>query len=232
MPSNWNKGFTKETHPSVRKISRTMRRKRIDNFFQWREQMKALGVVKSHYPALKRNGDLAELIGVVLGDGHIGKFPRCDVLRLLSNSANKGFIRRYADLIENIFGKRPAIARQNGSHCTTITIYEKHIGKRLRIPSGRRKEKAIGVPRWVAQRPNHIRRYLRGLYEAEGSYCVHRPTSTYKFLFSNRNVSLRRNVKHLLVRLGFHPHESGFQVQLSRKKEVDDCRRLLQFRQY
>ncbi|AHB40802.1 hypothetical protein P147_WWE3C00001G0902 [candidate division WWE3 bacterium RAAC2_WWE3_1] len=28
----WNKGFTKFTHPSVKKISETMKMKKIDNF--------------------------------------------------------------------------------------------------------------------------------------------------------------------------------------------------------
>lgn len=232
MPATWNKGFTKATHPSVLKISRTMKRKKLDNLYAWREQMKQRGKIKARYPALRRNGDLAELMGVVLGDGHVGKHSRCEVLRILSHSDNHGFVRRYARLVESVFGKQPTVARRAGSRCTMITIYEQHISTRLGIPSGKRKERYLPVPRWIAKQRSHRIRYLRGLYEAEGSYCVHRPTSTVKLLFSNRNASLRRNVKRLLVQLGFHPHESGFQVQMSRKKEVEECRKLLQFRRY
>src|SRR3989344_3770294 len=99
MPSNWNKGLTKDTNLSVRKISETMRRKKIDNFCVWREKMKALGRIKSVYPPLEKNGNLAELIGVVLGDGHICVYPRTEELRLISNSNNPDFIKRYAQLM-------------------------------------------------------------------------------------------------------------------------------------
>jgi len=84
-PSPWNKGFTKETHPSVAKISRTFKIKKIDNFARWRREMINRGLIKTNYPPLQRSGDLAELIGVILGDGYIGKFSRTEVLASLSN---------------------------------------------------------------------------------------------------------------------------------------------------
>ncbi|MBI2108087.1 hypothetical protein HYT54_03085 [Candidatus Woesearchaeota archaeon] len=232
MSSNWSKGFTKETHPSVRKISETMKRRKIDNFCQWRKKMKRLGIIKSTYPPLKKNGDLAELIGVILGDGHIGKFPRTDVLMILSHGDALEFINRYAKLVEKIFDKKPTVSKRTNSNCTTITIYQKQISKRLGIPSGARKKKKIHVPRWILNNEDYILRYLRGLYEAEGCHCIHRPTSTYKFIFNNRNRSLLKNVHRLLIALGYRPNTSGYKVQISRKKEVEEIRKLLQFRKY
>src|SRR3989338_8424760 len=107
MPSNWAKGFTKETHPSIRKRADTMRLRKIDNFATWRENMKAVGKIRSVYPQFKRGGDLAELVGVVLGDGHIRRFPRTEELSIFSNSNNIGFVKRYAGLVEKLFSKRP-----------------------------------------------------------------------------------------------------------------------------
>ncbi len=75
-------------------------------------------------------------------------------------------------------------------------------------------------------------RYLRGLYEAEGSVGIHKPTSTYKLFFTNNNGSLRKIVFDQLIRLGFYPHVSGSDVQLSRKAEVEQCIKLLRFRKY
>jgi hypothetical protein len=219
MPSNWNKGFTKKTHPAVRKISETMKLHKIDNFAVWREKMKAIGKIKSSYAPLKRDGDLAELIGVVLGDGHICKYPRTEELRLTSNSNNRGFIERYANLIEKIFNKRPSIIQSRSSNSTKIGFYEKFISKRIGIPTGARKNLEINVPSWILKNKNYVIRYLRGLYEAEGSFCVHMPTSTYKFLFSNKNKALLDNVYGLLKFIGFNPHRSRCQIQISRKEE-------------
>ena len=234
MPSNWNKGLTKYTHPSVRKISETMKLRKIDNFATWREKMRVIGKIKSVYSPLEKNGDLAELIGVVLGDGHICIYPRSEELRLISNSNNPGFIQRYSQFIEKIFKKQPYIIPSRFTNSTKIGFYEKFISNRIGIPSGARKNLEISVPKWIFKNKQYIIRYLRGLYEAEGSHCIHLPTSTYKLFFSNRNQSMLDNVFMLLLNLGFHPHisKNHYSVQLSRKEEVLRAIELIEFRKY
>ena len=232
-PAPWCKGYTKETHPSVLKISKTFKRKKIDNFKRWRQEAIKLGILKTNYPPLKQNGDLSELTGVVLGDGNIGRFPRTESLTIACNSNNLGFINRYARLITKLFHKPPYIAKVNQSgSCTRIRIYQKQISRRLGIPTGNRSEREISIPRWILKNRNFLLRYLRGLYEAEGSFSVHKPTYTYKFLFSNRNESLLRNVYKGLKILGFHPHISKYKIQISKKEEVYKIKDLIKFRQY
>ena len=82
------------------------------------------------------------------------------------------------------------------------------------------------------RQPEYIKRYLRGLYEAEGSYSVHLPTSTYKLSFSNTNQSMLKNVVKLVKVLGLSPHHDKVRVQLSRKSEVEKALQLLKFRKY
>ena len=194
--------------------------------------MKRIGRIESNYPSLKQKGDLAELIGVVLGDGYIGKFPRTEVLTILSNSNNKGFIDRYALLVAKVFKKKPAVSKRKNSNCVEIKIYQKKISERLDIPSGSKAKLQKKIPSWILQNKNYLKRYLRGLYEAEGSFCIHKPTYTYKFLFSNKNNSLLENVYKGLNILGFHPHKSKYQIQVSRKEEVYRLKELIGFRQY
>jgi DNA-binding transcriptional regulator WhiA len=234
MTKGWGKGFTKETHPSIKKRAETMKLRKIDNFARWRMEMKALGIIPSSYPQLIQSGDLAELIGVVLGDGHIKKYPRTEELSIFSNSNNPGFIGRYSNLIEKIFNKRPALTKHSRGNCTRIRIYQKEISSRLKIPFSPRGKLNFSVPKWILRNREYIVRYLRGLYEAEGSHCVHQKTSTYKLFFSNKNDSLLRIVFELLVKLGFHPHASknNYCVQISKKDEVLKAIELLEFRKY
>jgi len=213
------------------KISKTMKFKKLDNFKKWRDEMKRLGKIRSIYPKLKRDGDLAELIGVVLGDGNISVFPRTEAMTIASNAKNKGFIQRYAHLTKKIFSQKPTINKPAGG-CVRIRIYQKYISKRIDIPFGARKDKNIKIPGWILKNKSFLIRYLRGLYEAEGSFCVHKPTCTYKFLFSNRNESLLNNVYRSLVIFGFHPNKSGYKIQVSRKEEVFRIKDLIKFRQY
>ncbi len=209
-----------------------MKRKKIDNFLSWRNEMKRLGKIRSKYPDFRKDGNLAELIGVIWGDGHIGKFPRTEVLRIFSNASNRGFVNRYANLIEKIFEKKPSVIKRTSANCINITIYQKYISKRLGIPTGAKGHLSVIVPRWIMRKRAHIIRFLRGLYEAEGSFCIHKPTYTYKLFFSNKNAALLENVFRLLKMLKFHPNKSKFKVQISRKEEVFWAKELLGFRVY
>jgi len=232
MKKGWSKGFTKDTHLSVRKISETMRKKRIDNFAEWRRRMKKLGKIKSDYRPFVRNNDLAELIGVAFGDGHIQIFPRTERLIISANSHNIGFVDRYARIVRKIFGKEPRCMKAKNVNCIRISVYEKFISKRLGIPAGNRKDSTIGIPQWIWRNKRFLISCLRGLYEAEGSFCTHKQTSTYKLFFSNKNTTLLHAVYRGLCIFGFHPNMSGYKVQLSRKEEVYRCKELIQFRKY
>lgn len=228
----WNRGLTKKTNSSVLKISQTMKKKKIDNFSRWRDQMKKEGVIKDTYPPFKKNGNLAELLGVILGDGNICKFPRTEALRIVGNAAHQGFIDRYARIIEIVFEKKPHVAKRSDSNAANITIYEKNISKRLGIPAGSKKDLHFILPKWILKNKDYICRYLRGLYESDGSYSVHESTYTYKFIFTNKNQFLLEIVFSLLEQLGFHPHVSKYKVQISKREEVQKVKNLLQFRNY
>ncbi len=209
-----------------------MKARKVDNFAVWRKQMVAEGKIKSHYPPLRKNGDLAELIGVILGDGYVGAFPRTEVLRIVASANNKGFIKRYSKLVEKIFRKVPTVKKRNSTEAVDITIYEKHIAKRLNMKPGAKTHLLLPIPEWIRTSRYFTTRYLRGLYEAEGSISHHEKTYTHKFQFANTHSSLLDNVFDSLVELGFHPHRSKKQIQISRKEEVQKLKNLLRFRIY
>lgn len=216
----------------AQKISQTMRARHLDNFKQWRERMKESGEIKSSYPALKKDGNLAELIGTVLGDGHICKHARCDSLRITGDSNKMDFVNRSARLVEIIFNKKPTVSKVKASNAMTVTIYEQNISKRLGIPHGSRKDLDYKLPKWISRSKPHTVRFLRGLYEAEGSLCYHLPTSTHKLFFSNKNQYLLTLVATLIEGFGFKQNTYIDKVQVSRKADVQELKDLLQFRSY
>ena len=230
-PAPWNKGQTKETNSSVAKISRTFRKKKIDNFSEWRRKKQKEGRWNT-YKELKKDGDCAELIGAVLGDGSIYSFPRTEYLRIVCNTVYPGWIKRCALLVERVFGKKPHVAKRRASNCANITLYQKNIGERLGISPGSKGRRVFKTPGWILKNDDFIIRYLRGLYEAEGSLSVHKPTYTYKFIFANQNESLLDQVEYLWEHLGFHPHRSKYKVQISKKSEVFAASELMEFRKY
>ena len=200
------------------------------NFDVWHQKQRKLR--PKEYWQLKENGDLAELIGVVLGDGYIGQHERTQVLRVVSNSNNQGFIDRYVSMIERVFSKQPAVAKRKNSECVNITIYQNNIADRLSLHVGAKTHRPYTLPNWIVNSRQFKLRFLRGLYETDGCVAYHPATYTHKFIFCNVNQSLLDLVFMLLCELGFHPTKTKRNVQLSRKAEVQAALKLVKFRDY
>lgn len=231
-PSGWSKGYTKESHPSVAKISNTFRKKKIDNFKRWRgEQMKS-GLLPLTNKPLKKSIDLAFLIGITLGDGNITRFPRTECLRITLASKYPGLIHYSKKSVSKVFNKNPYAKKVRRSACYTITLYQKNISKRLGIPAGNRRYAIFKTPTWIFKNKMHLLNFIRGLFEAEGSLSIHLPTCTYNFQFSNKNESLLNEVQKSLIKLGFHPERRINSVRLRKKLEVGMFKKLISFRKY
>jgi hypothetical protein len=228
----WSKGLTKHTSSSVAKISQTFKRRKIDNFAVWRLEAKRKGILPRSYPPLEKDGDMAFLIGLVLGDGNIYKFQRTESLRVTLGTDKPSLWRYAMRIVEKVFNKEPSVRKVRGSNCVTVTLYQNKISERLGILPGSRAKRKIRIPEWILANRKYVVRYLRGLSDADGSLCVHYPTGTYKLLFSNRNDSMIHNVLRLMKFLGFHPHVSSNKVQISRRKEVYEAVKMLRFRKY
>lgn len=228
----WNKGYTKHTHPSVAKISKTFSSMKIDNFAKWRFQMKLEGKIPSDYPVLNKNADLAELIGVILGDGHIEVFPRTERLLIVGDSKKMGFINHYAVLVEKVFNKKPSINYVKASNTVRISLYQKNISQRLGIKSGNRSGYAYEIPAWIRYNTANLIGFLKGLFEAEGSLSIHLPTYTYNFQFTNMNPYLLAIVRDSLISLGYHPEVRAIYIRLRKKVEVASFKELIHFRDY
>jgi len=230
--SPWNKGHTKKTHPSIQKISQTMKKRKIDNFRQWRDEMKRLGTIKSKYPPLQKNKELSELIGLVLGDGNLYKHKRTERLTISFNTKYPNIIKRGRYLIEKIFQKKSTGCQIETTNCARIWLYEKNNSKRLGIPCGAKKNHQLRIPKWIWESEKLLRACLIGLFNAEGSYSVNKPTYTYNLQFSNTNKSLLKNVHRALKMLKYNPNLRKNTVRLRRKEEARKFLKEIRFQEY
>lgn len=227
----WNKGFTKDSHPSVAKISKTLKRKDTNNFSGWMIKARQTGLIPASYPAFRKNEDLAFLIGMILGDGHIDKFERTELLQVTLGTDKPELWHYTSELVRSLFEKEPTL-RFRESKCVDIRLYQKFISRRFGIPHGARGRLKLKVPSWIARSHKFTLAYLRGLFEAEASLSIHNPTYTYNLSFSNRNESLLDIVENLLSGLGFHPERRWNAVRLRKKLEVLKFVELIGFRTY
>ena len=115
-PMPWNKGDTKETNPSLLKLSNTLKEKKKWNFTKWQRENKI------HYENLKKDRSLAELIGIILGDGNLYKHSRTENLRVICNSKDIDYIQHVVDLITEIFHKIPSVIKRKNENATVICL--------------------------------------------------------------------------------------------------------------
>lgn len=228
----WNKGRTKENHPSLLKTSETLKQKKISNFSGWMAIAKQTGLIPATYPALSHTKKTAFLIGLTLGDGHICRHERTESLRITLGCDKPELWQISAEVVKDIFHKMPHVRKIKSCEAIAIQIYQKNISRRLGVPVGARKELTIDIPPWIWNNKPCLIACLKGLYEAEASLSVHLPTYTYNFSFSNHNVSLLDFVERSLVELGFHPERRWNAVRIRRKLEVSLLERMLTFRNY
>lgn len=229
---SWNKGLNKYNSSSVLKISETFKKKKINNFRVWLDSRQNRGEIPVYDSEFKNSKELAELIGVVLGDGNISQFPRTERLIVVGNSNNLGFIKRYAFFIEELFGKKPLISKITNANAIRISLYQKYISKRLNIPTGNRCNIYYEIPLWIKENRRFLIYFLKGLFEAEASLSIHVQTCTYNFQFCNYNKSLLESVKTSLEILGYHPEVREIYIRLRKKQEVISFKNLIQFRSY
>lgn len=229
-PKPWNAGLNKDTSQSCLKISKTFRKKRIDNFAGWRLEMKRLGKIRSFYPEFEKTPELAFLVGLALGDGHIGVFPRTEAITIALNSKYPKLISYTRLLLKKFFEKEPSIIKSG--NCVKLRIYQKKISERLQVPSGCRRHSRVGIPEWSWGDKELLVACLKGLFEAEGSLCIHLPTYTYNFAFSNKNYKLLKDVGRALRTLGFHPEYWKNATRLRKKHEVEEFKKLIAFREF
>ena len=203
-----------------------MKERKIDNFRKWRNEHPV------YYAPLPRGGDLAEYIGVTLGDGNIEKFPRTERIVIVGDLHKPEFIKRYAIMTKSLFKKSPTIEKMSTSNALRLSLYQKFISARLGIPTGNKRNFHYILPLWIKGDEAFLIRFLRGLYEAEASISIHLPTCTYNFAFSNHNPFLLSIVENALRRLEFHPEVRNNAIRVRRMAEVERLKNLLRFRQY
>lgn len=231
-PPVWNKGKTKETSQGVRKISETMRKKPKSNFYNWRQEMIKNGKIIQNYPPLKKTKKLALLIGLILGDGHVARFPRTERLSISLGTDKPDLIDFSFELVEEIFRKKPKVIQYKYCNAVRIYFYQRQISERLNISTGNRSKSKTGIPSWIWSSEEFLIQCVRGLFEAEGSLSIHKPTYTYNLSFRNKNVALLKDMKKALTTLGFHPETRPTAIRLRRKAEVKCFLELTQFRKY
>ncbi len=159
---------------------------------------------------------LAELFGIMLGDGHISHFQMTVTL----GTKEAAYARYVRLLIRKTFGGTPRITMSSRGH-TTVYLGSTEITKWLKTEGLVQNKVAaqVGVPQWIFGDTKYMSGFLRGFFDTDGS--VYRLRYGIQISLTNRSMPLLVSLQSMLRRLGYTPSAvSADRVYLTKVPDV------------
>lgn len=152
---------------------------------------------------LEKNSSLAELVGIILGDGYIQQEKRDRVDRWIS--ANRLVITlhqdeqrlqdRTAKLIYDVLEKEPSIHNMKNSRARQIILHSKEVIEELMnqgLCPGNKVENQVGVPTWIKSDQEFQKHCLRGLIDTDETIYLQSADSRKIIQFKNYSPPITR----------------------------------------
>lgn len=180
-----------------------------ENKLGYNNQRKDILIPKRH------SAELAEFIGIMLGDGNLTPTQVAVTLGIKDI-----YVDHVSKLVRRLFGVKPNIIRNKYGHQTVYFGSVKVVRwlKQMGLVHNKVKMQ-VDVPRWIFGKKAYMRSTLRGLIDTDGS--IYKLRWGIQISFCNRSIPLLNSFRKMFIKLDFHPSEiSGYNVYLTRKQEV------------
>lgn len=187
---------------------------------KWREWWEKEGRFKQHpiineaLPIKKprKSVDLAEFVGIVLGDGNISKGQ---VTISLNDKDDKEYSEFVVALIKKLFDVPVGTYHRRELSAMNFIISRSELVRfcveKLELKRGNKIKQQVDIPDWIKQNNSYSIGCVRGLVDTDGCvfthrYKVNRKWYSYKKLvFTSYSKPLRRSMFNILKDNGFNP---------------------------
>jgi hypothetical protein len=181
---------------------------------------------EKHITVPEHSVELAEFIGIMLGDGssYYCHRSRSWQIRIVGHSEEAdyyvGFI---APLCEKLFGFTPRIrylTKQKAIvlvlDCKALVLFLSDVG----FPPGNKTVRQAATPEWIFSHQEYMRACMRGLLDTDGS--IYLMGKWMQMEFKNASFPLLEDFRRIGSELGFFVSKrSGRQVYISRRSHID-----------
>ncbi len=184
----------------------------------------------------EKTEELAELIGIILGDGNLywNETKGVYALKIAGDlKTEKQYIDFIKQLVDKIFGLNSKIEIKSSE--LFVSVYSREIIKRfeeLGLVNGNKKTNNVGIPLWIKSDVHFLKACVRGLIDTDGSIfrMSRKDPELLRISFKNKAKNLLFDAHEALIRLGFHPSKiNNDQFFISRKDEVANYIKYVRF---
>ncbi len=168
----------------------------------------------------KNNADLAEIFGVILGDGHLER----KTLTITGNANELEHYKYLSKRIKKIFGLESKITfmtRQNSIQLKvhSINLINFLIDNSFQI--GNKIKNKVSLPAWIFKNNKFIYAVLRGLFDTDGGiYQKQKGYNRAIIEFQTKSPYIRKDIFRLLKISGFTPSKSSMNIRIQNQKEL------------
>ncbi|MDD5147448.1 MAG: LAGLIDADG family homing endonuclease [Candidatus Daviesbacteria bacterium] len=179
------------------------------------------------FPIPSFSRDLAEFVGIMLGDGGMSQNQISVTLGYTTDRKYVPYIRK---LIGRLFQAKTSTYRAKRKDVIRIRASGVNLVKNLLalgLVQGNKIKQQFDIPVWIQQSDDYIRSCVRGLIDTDG--CVHRKVRKERNGFEYRSIGitfcsaskpLQKSFMQLLDKLGFKPAISGRTIYLCGEKQI------------
>ena len=152
---------------------------------------------------INKSKDLAELIGIMLGDGNMWRTH----IKIAFDKRNKTYMDYVEKLFNKVFGihlRRLIIKETNQAY---LYCYNKLASQKLLdfgLKRGDKIKNNVGIPDWVNKNISYAKACLRGLIDTDGCIYKSKRDKQIYIKFTNFNKQLLKDFKNLTVLLGYN----------------------------
>lgn len=156
--------------------------------------------------------ELAEFIGIMIGDGSVGRYQISVTLDLKTDAEYASYVRKQ---MEVLFGVMPRYREREHMGCSVTEISSINMVEFLKskgLPVGNKLQHDIHIPAWIRCNPKYAAMCLRGIFDTDGSIFqeqhVTKNGKVYAYprmAFVSASERLRNDIFGALFRLGLRP---------------------------
>ncbi len=175
------------------------------------------------------NAKLAEVVGILLGDGSFyisGYNNELDVALNTRDINYKNYVKNLLKTVSQTYVREKYVKNIN---CVHIRISRKApVDRLLKISFGKQGNKIknkVTIPKWIWKKDKFITSCIRGLIDTDGSIYRLKPhwPNLFQISFKSNDKKLLIDTRKAFLRLGFHPSKVfGNRIVITRQKEVKE----------